>query len=325
MRLNLGLYSLWVVVAGPCARLCMGLMCAALVLRGQGLITTVAGTEYLPIHTGLKAVDTPISSGPGLTFDPQGRAVVSDASLHVVYRIERDGTITVLAGNGLRGSSGDDEPAVNAALNTPTAVAYDPAGTLYIVDAGNNRVRAVSPAGVITSVLINVGFTRSLCIDSSGAIYLTSGPTVFKWVPGTGSVPRIAGGTYGFGGDGGPAVSASLNPIRGLAVDAAGNLYIADGLNHRIRRVSPDGIITTVAGTGQAGYSADGVLATAAALNAPVGIAVDRSGTVYFGEFGNFVIRRIDSNGAIRTVAGNHNTFVSKKADGSYKVPLRKV
>ena len=194
------------------------------------------------------------------------------------------GTITTVAGTGQAGFSGDDGPATKARLSFLTLVALDGAGNLFISDAppgdgANQRVRKVSPDGLITTVA------------------------------GTGRL--------GFSGDGGPATAAELNWPRGLAVDRAGNLFIADHFNHRIRKVSPEGIITTVAGSGSdapaKGVSAgDGGLATEARLNGPFGLAMDGTGNLFFSEQGDtfgtnlgYRVRKVDSKGIITTVAGS--------------------
>ncbi|MEU3510726.1 RICIN domain-containing protein [Streptomyces longwoodensis] len=174
--------------------------------------------------------------------------------------------ITTVAGTGDAGSEGDDGPAAEARLERPYGLALDSAGTLYVTDYNNERVRKVTTDGRIRAVA------------------------------GT--------GTPGYGGDQGPAVSARLNCPRELAVDRAGNLYIADAENHRIRKVTPDGQIGTVAGTGSAGFSGDDGLAAAAELNAPYGVAVDSTGTLYIADTDNHRVRQVTPDGRIRTVAG---------------------
>jgi DNA-binding beta-propeller fold protein YncE len=151
--------------------------------------------------------------------------------------------ITTIAGNGAYGYSGDGGPATQAEFYDPWAVAVDRAGNLYVADAILNRIRKVSPGGMVTTV--------------------------------------AGGSTAGFSGDGGPATSAQLNAPTALAVDSAGDLFIAEGVNHRIRKVTPDGIITTVAGTGVLGSAGEGGPAISAQLSDPVGVAVDSAGNLY--------------------------------------------
>ena len=211
-----------------------------------------------------------------LLFDPQGVALDSDGRLFVAdrshNRIRRITiTATTVAGSGVAGSSGDGGQAQSARLNGPSDVAIDALNNLYIADTNNYKVRKVTPSGVITTIA------------------------------GTGAA--------GSAGDGGPAVNAQLGRLEGVARDAAGNIYIADTSNHRIRRIDNDGIITTVAGTGTPGFSGDGGAAAAAQLNSPIGVTIGRSGTphagaVLFADFGNHRVRRIMA-GTITTVAGN--------------------
>lgn len=176
--------------------------------------------------------------------------------------------ITSVAGRGYWGFGGDGGPATAAQLNYPTGVATDRNGNVYFSDAENFVVRKISPAGIITTF---AGYPFS----------------------------------FGYSGDGGPATLAQLNSPWGLATDGSGNLYIADYGNNRVRRVSPAGIITTVAGSGVAGYAGDGGPATAAQLNEPSGLATDLHGNLYISEEGNNVVRKVSAAGIISTFAGN--------------------
>ena len=173
--------------------------------------------------------------------------------------------ITTFAGS-TPGFSGDTGQATAAQLILPSGIAFDAAGNAYIADGGNQRVRKVDPAGVITT---------------------------------------FAGtGLPGFTGDTGQATAAQLSTPAGVAVDAAGNVYIADSFNHRVRKVDPTGVITTFAGTGAAGFSGDTAQATAAQLSLPRGVSVDGAGNVYIADTGNHRVRRVDPTGVITTVAG---------------------
>lgn len=235
--------------------------------------------------------------------------------------------ITTVAGNGSEGYSGDGGPATSAELATPYAVAVDSAGNIYIVDSLNNRIRKVSAAtGVITTVAGNgtAGYSgdggaatsaelnqpNGMAVDNAGNLYIadTANQRIRKVTASTGIITTVAGNyTEGFSGDGGPATSAELAAPYAVVVDSAGNLYIADDSNNRIRKVNAStGIITTVAGNGASGYSGDSGLATSAELDGPEGVAVDGAGNLYIADTANQRIRKVTtSTGIITTVAGN--------------------
>jgi sugar lactone lactonase YvrE len=195
------------------------------------------------------------------------------------------GTISTLAGTGVRGAGGDGGPATAAQLNAPRKAATDSAGNTFVADAENNRIRRISPAGIITT---------------------------------------IAGtGTAGYGGDGGPATAARLNTPHGVDVDAAGNVYVADSANHRIRRISPTGVITTVAGTGSTSFNGDGIPATQASIAYPKGVAVAPDGSLYVGDANHHRIRRFVPGGTISTVAGNGNAGYSGDGGPATAATLR--
>jgi sugar lactone lactonase YvrE len=228
--------------------------------------------------------------------------------------------INTLAGNGTLGYKGDNGPAASAELNNPTGVAADSAGNLYIADKFNQRIRKVSN-GTITTVAGTgaIGYTgdngpatsaqlywpSAVALDSAGNLYIAdSGNNVIRKVS-NGTITTVAGnGTFNYSGDGGPATSAALNYPAGVAVDPAGNLYIADEANYRVRKVS-NGTITTFAGDGTQGYTGDNGPATSAELSDPAGVALDSSGNLYIADSNNNVIREV-SNGTISTVAGSY-------------------
>jgi trimeric autotransporter adhesin len=249
----------------------------------KGTITSVAGTGA-PGYAGDNGPATQaLLNGPfDLTFDAAGNLYVVDTYNDRVRKVSADGTITTVAGTGQLGFSGDNGKATAAQLKLLGGVVVDGAGNLFIADLYNHRVRKVTPDGIITT-------------------YAGSGP-----VDATSHLGDDAQ-KGGFSGDNGPATDARLNAPAGLAVDARGNLFIADYSNHRVRKVAPDGIITTVAGTGTPGFSGDSGKATDARLNGPVGLAVDSAGNLFVTEYsGNHRVRKVDAvTGIITTVAGN--------------------
>jgi len=228
-------------------------------------ISTVAGVGII-LGDGGPALQAQLAGPIGLAFDAAGNLYIADSGNHHVRKVSSNGIISTVAGTGAPGYNGDDQAATQAQLNSPTGVAVDNAGNLYVAEAEGHRVRRVTPAGIISTVA------------------------------GTGAP--------GYNGDNGAASQARLANPCAVAVDAAGNVYIADRGNHRIRKVTPAGIITTVAGTGVAGYNGDNRPATQAQLFKPSAVAVDSGGNLYIMDNANARIRKVDSSGVITTAAG---------------------
>jgi hypothetical protein len=220
----------------------------------------------VPPPTPIAGVQASIGFPQGIAVDNAGNTYFT--ALNCVFKLDSNGVMTRVAGNSRPGYSGDGGPATSAQLSEDAyGVAVDASGNIYIADYENNRIRKVSAAGIITTVAGN--------------------------------------GSAGYSGDGGPATSAQLDLPSGVAVDATGNLYIADTFNSRIRKVSAAGIITTVAGNGSIGYSGDSSPATSARLSYPLGVAVDATGNLYIADSYNHRIRKVSAAGIITTVAGN--------------------
>jgi len=261
----------------------------------DGVIATVAGNGTRGFSgDGGPATGAQLWVPQGVTVDSAGNLYISDMDNHRIRRVS-NGVITTVAGNGTAGFSGDGGPATSAQLQYPQGIAVDYAGNLYIADTGNRRIRKVSK-GVITTVAGNgwpgysgdngpatsaMFFPSGIAVDSASNLYISdSGSERIRKVS-NGVITTVAGnGTAGFSGDGGPATSAGLWTPQGVTVDSAGNLYIADQGNHRIRKVS-NGVITTVAGGGSS--LGDGGPATSAQLD-PEGVAVDASGNLFVAE-----------------------------------------
>src|ERR1035438_558427 len=279
------------------------------------LITLAGGCFALDLPVNIPGVSAALPGMSSLAVDPEGNAFIPLQLYHIVVRLDAaSGIPPRVAGPGISGFSGDDGPATGAQLNTPTGVALDSAGNLYIADYLNGRIRKVSN-GVITTVAggghlfgENIAASDALlapsliAVDSAGSLFIASLNRILKVFNGV--VVTVAGNSgWGFSGDGGPATSAQFYGLAGLAVDAAGNIYIADLNNNRIRKVT-NGVITTVAGTGVPGFSGDNGPASSAGLSYPLGIALDSAGNLFIADQGNRRIRKV-SNGVITTVAGS--------------------
>jgi sugar lactone lactonase YvrE len=234
----------------------------------SGVISTYAGNTTNGFYgDGGQATDAMLRRPSGIAADAAGNIFIADMSDNRIRRVDTAGIITTIAGNGLIGYTGDGGAATNASLNGPAGIAFDAIGNLYIADSGNNVIRKINPAGTITT---------------------------------------FAGtGANGYTGDGGPAYAATLSGPLGITTDPSGNLFIADYLNNVLRKINPSAVISTIAGTGLAGYSGDGGPATDATLYHPSSITLDKTGAIYFTDEGNNMLRMINTGGHIFLLAGN--------------------
>jgi hypothetical protein len=289
----------------------------------RGIIVRVAGTARGMSGDGGPAVAAQLAHPRSLAFDGAGNLYISDWNNNRIRKVSRSGTITTFAGTGTAAFSGDGGPATQADINIPHGIASDAAGNVYITDTFANRVRRVGLDGVIRTFAGNgqtgasgdgglatdaaVGNPSAVALDGAGNVYVSQmGSNVIRRVSPDGRISTIAGtGAAGFSGDGGPATQAQMRVPIGIVSDAAGNIYVAEQGNNRIRKVGSDGVITTVAGNGTAGFSGDGGPATAAQINSPFGVGVDAPGNVYLTDSRNERIRRVGRDGIITTVAGN--------------------
>lgn len=265
----------------------------------NGNISTVAGNGTAG-YTGDKAAATSaeLNNPTGVAVDSSGNLYIADTNNQVVRKVDTSGNITTFAGdNGVgAGYSGDTGTATNAQLNAPTAVAIDSSGNLYIADANNNTIRVVT-AGTINTVSATSGTVihpDGLAVDAAGNLYIADTPNRRIVKLSNGVLTVVAGNeTIGSAGDNGLAVNAQLYDPFGVAVDAAGYVYIADTFNSRIRKVSLDGTLSTIAGTGYPSYYGDGGQATSATVYFPHAVAVDSSGRVYVADTVNHAIRML--------------------------------
>jgi uncharacterized protein (TIGR03437 family) len=267
-----------------------------------------------------------------ISFDSAGNLYIADSNNQRIRRIGSNGVISTVAGSGDRpaltsrceatGSIGDGGDAKSARLYNPSDMAILPNGGMVIADQLSNRIRQVSPAGVITTLAGNgahnlyspgipatsspMDSPSAVAVDKNGAVYFAElhGNRVGR-IGSDGRIVTVAGNGFpGYNGERIPATSAWLMRPTGIALDAAGALYIADSGNNRVRKVSADGIMTTLAGTGQKGFSGDGGSADAAKLDTPMDVKVDSAGNVYIADTGNHRVRRVSVQGLITTVAG---------------------
>ncbi len=284
----------------------------------DGKISTVAGTGVAgPGGDGGLAVAAQLHYPCAVAVDSSGDLYIADSHNHQIRKITwADGKISTVAGTGAGTFGGDGGLATAAQLNSPSGVAVDGSGDLYIADSSNHRIRKVSMVDGKISTVAGTGAQTfgadgvpaisaplnspyGVAVDSAGDLYVAEQAShrVRKVTMADGKISTVAGtgGTPTFGGDGGLATAAQLNYPSGVAVDSAGDLYIADSNNHRVRKVTADKKISTVAGTGAATYGADGVPATSAPLNAPYGLAVDCVDSLYIADLSNNRVRRVTS------------------------------
>lgn len=246
----------------------------------------------------------------GVAVDAQGNVYVAQLLNSVVARVDTNGLVTIAAGVGTGGFSGDGGPATQAALSYPNGVGFDGFGELYIADRNNSRIRRVDKSGIISTVAgtsvagffgdggyatnAALSYPLGVCADGSGNLYIADGSNNrIRKVDRHGVITTVTGTNAPSLGDGGLAINAGLNSPVSVAIDALGNMYIADVNDNRIRMVDTDGYISTVAGKSVAGYSGDGGSAANASLNFPAGVALDPFGNLYIADTSNDRIRKV--------------------------------
>jgi serine/threonine protein kinase, bacterial len=269
-----------------------------------------------------EATETEISLVDGIALDKKGNIYIAMREHNIISRIDTKGMMSRYAGSGQSGFSGDDGLAIKASFRTPADLAFDPEGNLYIADRENHRVRKIDTNGTISTfagigeagfsgdegpaVKARLNLPSGLVADKKGNLYISDRSNDrIRVVDKKGVIRTYAGsGVAGFQGDAGPALKAQLDKPFGITLDEARNLYIADRNNNRVRKVSPEGIITTVAGDGGFFFMGDNGPAYRASIAAPTGVAVDSKGNLYIADRNNNRIRVVDKLGMIRTVVG---------------------
>ena len=310
---------------------------AARVIRVDegGVVRTFAGTGFFGFGgDGGPASEAQLSFPVGLAKDSEGSIYIADNNDQRIRRVGPDSIINTVAGNGERDFAGDGGAATDAALSFPTQVAVDQEGNLYFTDGGNNRVRQVTPGGIIDTVAgggttfvgtdsvpaleASIGFPWGLTIDNrngKGAdlrrdIFVSSSTRIYR-LAADGTVRTIAGGRFGFSGDGGPALNAAFNSARGLTIDADGNIYVADRVNHRVRKLTP--VITRigtggVVNAGSSGFTVnvDSVAPASIVSIFGIGLSFSSAGATTLPlptELANVIVEITDSQGVTRRAA----------------------
>jgi uncharacterized protein (TIGR03437 family) len=322
LAVNAGLLNLLSVALDQQGNVYLGQYDSVRKVTRDGIITTIVGNgDYGFAGDGGPALLARVQGPAGLAVDPSGNLYIADSSNNRIRKVTPDGTIRTIAGGG--STVKDGIRATDFQLNNPTRIALDAAGNLYICDSFGDRVEKMSSAGLI-SILAGGGsdyadgvpattafiIPEAIALDPAGDIYIVDYFSKgIRKIDTRGIISTIAGGAgkQGFAGDGGPALKAvfqfGVNPA--LALDASGSLYVADDGNGRIRKITPDGNINTIAGNGLFHFSGNGGAATTAAIDLPTRLTGDRSGSLYFTEPFVNRIRRIAPDGTISVFAGN--------------------
>ena len=298
------------------------LVLSALSIKAQ-IISTIAGNGGTGVSgDGGPATAAQTARAICVTQDIHGNIYFTEIDSNRIRKVTTAGIISTIAGTGIAGFSGDGGPSTAAQINWPFGIVTDRIGNIYFSDISNRRIRKIDTAGIITTVAgtgtgpyngdgipataANIWYVQGLCLDDSGNLYMADHNQFrVRMMNSAGIISTVAGnGTLsGSSGDGGPATDAGFTPNM-ITKDRTGNLYIADHYNNNIRKINSSGIISTITGPGT-GFSGDGGPVTAALINHPDGIQTDVTGNIYFADYSNHRIRKIDTSGIITTIAGS--------------------
>jgi uncharacterized protein (TIGR03437 family) len=323
-------------LAGPLLSRVLLISSTSALLSAQGVISTIAGTGTATA-SGDGGPATSASFHPdGLTMDASGNIYIADQNNNRIRKVSSAGIITTFAGTGNTQFNGDGGQATSATVyiaGNHNGLAVDTAGNLYIADDGHHRIRKVSTTGIITTVAGtgSQGFSGDGGAATSAQLWRPSGVAVdragnisiadtanrrIRKVDTEGKITTLAGtGDFGSSGDGGPAVNATMEAPVDVTVDVAGNVYFADQDANTVRKISPAGIITLLAGNNTFGFSGDGGPATSASMAGPYSITIN-GGNAYISDYGNHRIRKVDANGVITTIAGAGGATPGTNGDG---------
>jgi uncharacterized protein (TIGR03437 family) len=296
-----------------------------------GITTVIGSANGAPLAPNENATSVRLNGPTGVAVDASGSIYFTEGSIgsgtnlsrgdYRVWKVTPDSVLTALAGNGFANYSGDGGASTDAQLRGPTALALDAAGNLYFADTQNNRIRKVTPAGIITTIAGTgiAGFSgdggpaasaqlnapQGIAVDGAGFVVISdTGNSRIRKISPDGIInTHIGNGNASYFGDGGPAYLGSVNHPQGIAVDSSYAVYTADTLNHVIRKAGPDGVIKTIAGTGVPGFSGDGGLAANAQLKSPTSVAIDGAGNLYIVDAGNQRVRKVAADRTITTLA----------------------
>ncbi|WP_184338484.1 NHL domain-containing protein, partial [Prosthecobacter vanneervenii] len=298
-------------------------------VTSAGVVSTLAGSAGESGSADGTGSVARFNNPTGVAVDSAGNVYVADKYNHTIRKVTSAGVVSTLAGSaGVKGSTDDTGSA--ARFFSPSGVAVDSAGNVYVADLGNHTIRKVTAAGVVSTLAGSAGVIGSVddtgsaasfnipsgvAVDSAGNVYVAdSGNSVIRKVTEAGVVSTLAGSTEATGSMDGTGSAARFNNPSGVAVDSAGNVYVADGGNSTIRKVTSAGVVSTLAGSAEARGSADGT-GSAARFNNPGGVAVDSAGNVYVADYINSAIRKVTTAGVVSTLAGSAE--VSGSVDGT--------